>query len=415
VPRARNSFRTRSSGAVVSSGARGAAFEMATNLRLALLLDPLTARSRGGEHAAELARALSARGHEVCLYGAPFQARPRAEEESSRAGPEGAANGRGAHGREGPERRSHDRSPDGGRKHLLGYRPDAVLAYDALSPTAWLAARIGRRLRIPLVLVEHGDRADGSWLVRSLSRMGEGLWGPYVRSSASALIALDPVARAQAVRAGFRESRIQVVPHGVDVERFRPGLSSPLVARHRIRGRILLCAAPLEARSGLELVLAAFARTVGQREDWSLVIAGDGTARSRLRAMAERLGIAARVHLLPAPQESELPSLLSSATLLVLSGLEDEPRGAQLAQRIACGLPLLASDLPRTKFLVEPSGCGLLAPPGDLGAWTAILQRAASAPEARKRWSEAARRFAEDHLAWNSVAKAFEASIDARS
>ncbi|HVS08685.1 MAG TPA: hypothetical protein VMS76_02335, partial [Planctomycetota bacterium] len=103
---------------------------MSNALRLALLVDPLMVRLGGAEHAGELAAALAARGHEVCAFGAELQGA-------------GAAQVR-------PVALS-----------VLGFRPDAVLAYDALSPAAWLGSRIARRRKIPLVLIEAGAFRGG--------------------------------------------------------------------------------------------------------------------------------------------------------------------------------------------------------------------------------------------------------------
>jgi glycosyltransferase involved in cell wall biosynthesis len=355
---------------------------MSNALRLALLVDPLMVRLGGAEHAGELAAALAARGHEVCAFGAELQGAGAAQ---VRSGPAAALS-------------------------VLGFRPDAVLAYDALSPAAWLGSRIARRRKIPLVLIEAGAFRGGTALARLLRRGGEAFWGPYVRRSAGALVALDPVAREQALREGFREGRIRVLPHGVDLERYRAGLASPLLARHRIRGRLLLCAGPLDERSGAEDLIAAFARTVGQRGDWSLVLAGNGHAPPWLRACADRLGVGALVHFLrPAPDE--LPALVSSSTLYAAPSLDGGGGGAQLARAMACGRAVIASDVPRHGWLVEHERNGLLAPPGDVAGWTAALARATGAPEARARWGARARALAEARLGWSTIAREFESAL----
>lgn len=357
---------------------------MNSDLRLALLVDPLSARApsaarvRAARHALELARAFEQRGHHARVFGVSDPGAPD-------VGPPQGELGR----------------------RLLSFEPDAVLAYDALSPAAWVGSRLARRRRIPLVLVEPGTFARGSWMERAVWRVGEVLWGAFVRRAAGALVALDPVAREQALREGFPTERVHVVPHGVDVERFRPGLASPLVARHGIRGRILLHPGPLDARSGAELVVQAFARTLGQGQGWSLVLASEDRVPSRLRAWADRLGVGASVHGL-AIDEGDLPGLLSVATLVVLPALDDAPLGGLAARSLAAGLPLIASDLPRLRSLLEPAEAGLLAPPGNLDGWVEALRRAVSSPQARRRWGDNGRALAVRELAWERVGARFE-------
>jgi glycosyltransferase involved in cell wall biosynthesis len=363
---------------------------MTPPLRVALLVDPISARApnaarvKAARHALELAPALEARGHVARVFGVPSGWGPGQTVESD---------------------------PDRVVRRLDAYQPDAVLAYDALSPAAWLGSRLARRRRVPLVLIEAGSFAQGSWMERAAWRLGEVLWGTFVRRAAGALVALDPVASAVALREGFRAESVTVLPHGVDVERFRPGLPSALVARHRIRGRILLHPGPLDARSGAELLIEAFARTLGRRDDWSLVLACEESVPQRLRACADRLGISARVHAVQAG-EDESPGLYSSSTLVALPYVDDGPLGGVAARALACGRPLLASDLPRLAHVVQPSGVGLLASAsGGVQAWVETLRQAVSDPEARNRWGANGRALALRELDWQRIAAALERVI----
>jgi glycosyltransferase involved in cell wall biosynthesis len=364
-------------------------------LRIALLADPLTVLVKGARHAQELEAELVRRGHVVRLFGLP-QGLPH----GLMGGGEPADQG---------ERSQAARF---GRTSVLGFEPEALVAYDASSPVALLGARIARRNGLPLVIVEDGRLADGDLLRRTLWRVGECLWGRVVRRAAGCLVALDPVAREHALEQGFDPATIRVLPHGVDIDRWRPGLTSPLIAEHRIRGRILLYAGTLEAGAGLELLINAFARTVGQRGDWSLVIAGRRGPHPRLRACAHRNGVGARVHFLKV-SEADLPALFSSATFVAQPALEDRGSGLSLIRAMASGTPTLASDLPRHRHLVEPEESGLLAPPDDLAAWTQTLQRMASSPEARKRWGRRGREIARERFAWPSLGMAWEAALEA--
>ncbi len=354
-------------------------------LRIAILVNPFTLGMKWGAHAPELARELLGLGHTVRGFGAPPGAIPR-----SGADPEVAG---------GPLAEE----PVG----VAGFQPDAIVAYDALSPAAWLGARTARRLGVPLVLVEAaaGIQRGRAWFLNEVGRL---LWGRYVRSACSAVIALDAVARDRVLRAGFAPAQVSVLPAGVDLARFRPGLVSGLVTRHHIRGRTLLYVGRIGPGRGLDLLVRAFATTVGQRTDWSLVLAGEGPGRTDLRALVDRLGIGSRVHWVGLPREEELPGLLSASTLLAVPALDDSVRGLNITRAMAAGLPILASDRPSLRLLVQDGVQGLVVPAGDLRAWTDTIQRAAMSPEARSRWGAAGRRTAEERFAWPRVAQTFE-------
>ena len=115
-----------------------------------------------------------------------------------------------------------------------------------------------------------------------------------------------------------------------------PYNTSELPRRHGVAGRYLLHIGRVEEGRGLDQLVAAFAATVGRREDWSLVFAGAGGARARLRAQAEQLGIGARVHWLGVPRAEERPGLLGSATALPV--LADGGEGADPSRRSGPGV-----------------------------------------------------------------------------
>jgi glycosyltransferase involved in cell wall biosynthesis len=359
------------------------------NLRLALLLDPLSLslaaqglRLKWGSHAPELAREFLGRGYHVRGFGAPAGLIPRS---SADEGPEDVALG----------------------GKLRQFAPDVIVAYDGLSPAALRGARMARSLGATLVLVEGGWRGSLAWKDRLLRRVGETLWGPYVRRTAAAVVALDPLAERLALSDGFARESVRVIPHGVDVQDFRPGLSSTLVARQRIRGRILLYLGKLATERGVLELLAAFGKTVGQRSDWNLVLAGTGPLQAELRAMADRLGLGDRVHWLQ-PREEEIPGLLGASTALAIPALSDEVVGRYGARALACGLPILASDLANLRAFVTHEENGLLVPAGSIEGWAEALQRMASAPNTRLRWARASRQLAVERYSWPAVAGRFE-------
>ena len=301
-----------------------------------------------------------------------------------------------------------------GATFLARFAPQAIVAYDALSPRAWQGARQARRSGAALVLVESGVPGSAGRLhERILQGVGERLWGGVVRGTARRVVALDPLARERALAQGFAEERVALVPEGVDVVRFRPGLTSSLVGRRRIRGRILLYVGPVERGRGLRTLIEAFGRTVGQREDWALVLSGEGSASRELRALGDRIGVGARVHHLPRARPEELPGLLGASTLLAVPDLDPtRARPRTIVRALAAGLPVLASELPRLAWFVEPEGTGLLVRPGDRAAWTDAIQRAASSPEMRRRWGARGRELAETRFSWASVGEAFERLLE---
>jgi glycosyltransferase involved in cell wall biosynthesis len=358
---------------------------MQTALRIALLLDPINLRTKAGGHAPMLARELLGRGHHVRGFGVPAAAIPHS---------------------------AVDTPP--GEGGLRGFGADAIIAYDALSPSAVRGARAADRQEVPLILVESAMQERGKPLRRFWNRVGRVLWGGYVRKRAAGVIALDPVAADRAIEMGFEQDLIRVLPQGVDVAQFRPGLLSSSLPTHRVFGRILLYVGRLDVGRGVEVLVDAFAKTVGQRLDWNLVLAGEGPEELALRARVDRIGVASRVHFFPRPQSDELPGLMGGSTLLAVPATTDDVLGRQIPRAMACGLPVLASNRPRLAALISDDESGLLLESGDVEAWKAGLIRAAGAPAKRRRWGAHAREVAVKRLSWDRIAEGFEEEILAR-
>ncbi len=361
--------------------------------RVALLLDPLTLsldpsfnlKVKWGNHAPQLARELLGRGYTVRGFGAPPGVIPRSSEVEFEGSQASAWWGK-----------------------LRNFKPDILVAYDALSGASFRGARMARKLDATLVLVEAALPGGGTWLDRTLTRVGEKLFGHYVRRTARAVVAFDQVARKQALSEGFAAEIVSVVRHGVDTQTFRPGLSSTLVARQRIRGRMLLYVGRLSKGRGVDDLMAAFGRTLAQRSDWNLVLCGEGSHQPELRAMADRLGIAARVHWMGFPRREELPGLIGASAIFATPAHDDVVVGRQITRAMACGVPVLASDLPRLRDLVLHEETGLLVNPGDVDAWTEAIRRVASSPVARERWAKNGRAKAVAELSWQAVVDRFE-------
>jgi glycosyltransferase involved in cell wall biosynthesis len=353
-------------------------------LRIALIVDPFTLRMKGGDHAPILSGELLGRGHRVRGFGAPPGVIPRSRFEKASQG-----DGLG----------------------VMGFGPDVIVVYDVLSPAGLHGAHCASKLGVPLIAVEEGFAGRGGWWEETRRYVGEKLWGGYVRKRVDSVVALDDFAKGEALRQGFTEDKVHVLGRGVDLEQFRPGLTSDLPASHGASGLSLLYLGDLEEGYHLETVIQAFAATVGQREDWTLLLAGDGPLQAAFMAHASRLGVGGRVHWLGKPRTEEIPGLMGAATLLVAPGGESVRDSLMAVRALACGLPILAADLPRYTCAVQEGHTGLLVEPGEANAWTEAIRLAAGSPNRRESWGRNAREYAEDAFHWPHVAHRFETLI----
>jgi glycosyltransferase involved in cell wall biosynthesis len=193
--------------------------------------------------------------------------------------------------------------------------------------------------------------------------------------------------------AGIPSGRLRCVPNGIDVERFRPAVSTDDT---RESGEVRLgCAARLSPEKNLDLLVEALAAANARGARLRLTILGEGPERARLEALGASL--IERGELRLPGSASGLERWYPELDAFVLpSATEGMPMS--VLEALACGVPVLASavgELP--DMLAGLPGCRLL-PPGDRAAWidalAALRASEQPAPELRRRvverWSLAA-------------------------
>lgn len=144
----------------------------------------------------------------------------------------------------------------------------------------------------------------------------------------------------------------------------------------------------LEPLKGVDTLIRAFARITAAHPRATLLIGGEGSQRTTLTALAEKLGIADRVHLLgyldePAP-------MLAALDLHVLPSLT-EGLGTVTAQAMALGVPVIATAVGGSSALIVDGVTGVLVPAGDADAIAEAMLRLLGDPGHARSLADAGR------------------------
>ncbi|MCX8102357.1 MAG: glycosyltransferase family 4 protein [Geminicoccaceae bacterium] len=200
------------------------------------------------------------------------------------------------------------------------------------------------------------------------------------------------------LRALAPEAEIELLYHGVDIDRFAP----PEPARPARDGsdpadpvRILAVARAMP-KKGLDTLLEALARLPAALA-WRLDHIGAGPLLEPLRAQAVRLGIAERVRWHGGQPQDRVIARLHAADLFCLparvapDGDRDGLPNA-LLEAMATALPVIATPISAIPEAVEDESTGLLVPPDDADALACAILRLARDPALRTRLGAAGRR-----------------------
>ncbi|MBP7009819.1 MAG: glycosyltransferase, partial [Kiritimatiellae bacterium] len=237
-------------------------------------------------------------------------------------------------------------------------RPDWILAHFTL-PGGEVARRWAGRFGVPYAVVLHGADVPDS----QKRRFGAvyPLIKPLVRRvwrQAARVIAVSDGLRELALRT-WPEGRIEVVPNGVDIERFRPA-EMPTV---RDGGTLVVVAvARLVEIKGLQHLIAALARIpADMRSQIRLRLCGTGPYEGELRRQVREAGLDEQVEFAGLIAYDEIPRQLRQSDVFVLPSLQ-EGLPLSLLEAMASGLPVVATAVGGIPGVVKDGVNGLLVP-----------------------------------------------------
>jgi len=220
----------------------------------------------------------------------------------------------------------------------------------------------------------------------------------YVGEKISARIAVSEAARTTLVE--HLGGDAVLIPNGVNVRRYEK--ADPLPGWPGPGGALGFLGRMDEARKGLSVLLAAFAILGPQRPGLRLLIAGPGdTDEVREKVLP---GLRDRVVLLGQVSEEDKVRVYHSVDVFCAPNTGGESFGIVLAEAMAAGAPIVASDLDAFRMVLRGGQAGELFATGDPDALAQAAARLLDDPARRAELSAAARR-AVRAFDWPAVAR----------
>jgi phosphatidylinositol alpha-mannosyltransferase len=235
-------------------------------------------------------------------------------------------------------------------------RFDIVHVHGALAPTlGLLAPSAAHKLGIAVVATFH------SWFRRSLAyqTFRRPLQERLDRIQAKIAVSQPVVDAMQR----YFETDWQIIPNGVNVDDFHPNGRRPMDAV--LQHPRLLFLGRLDPRNGLNTVIDAMPRILARYPQAELVVVGDGPLRGyyerQTRRLKGRVRFVGRVY-------RERPAYYGESDLY-LCPTDKASFGITLLEAMACGTPMIVSDVPGFRELVDGGSEAVLVPPGNAAAW----------------------------------------------
>ncbi|GAB4554285.1 MAG: glycosyltransferase family 4 protein [Geothermobacteraceae bacterium] len=230
-----------------------------------------------------------------------------------------------------------------------------------LFPDGWACGRFSRELGVPLFLKVHGTDVNGLKPGSRVTRKAlEAL------KQARAVFCVSKALKSRLVELGAPADRLHVLYNGIDTQLFTPGNRTQARKGLGLPGdrKYLLYVGNLKQSKGLAELVEAFSRVEpticgGAVE---LLLVGQGPFERSLREKVTSLGLDRRVRFLGGQPLEKIPMFMNACDLLCLpSYMEGVPN--VILEAMACGLPVVATDVGGIPELAERGGDINLVPP----------------------------------------------------
>jgi glycosyltransferase involved in cell wall biosynthesis len=289
---------------------------------------------------------------------------------------------------------------------ITGQQRSQVIYAHWVLPNGLVAAWVSALRNIPFVVSLHGSDV----FVAKRNRWF-GCVAAWIFRRSSGVIACSPELRDIALELKAPSHSI-VIPYGVDLSLFNAEYRS---AEHRREFGwgpsevIAVALGRMVYKKGFDVLLEAWALVRQRcRGEIRLVLGGDGPLRQPLQRLAEKLGIAEQVTFLGRVEWDRVPAFLANADIFILPSIRDQHGNIDglpnvLIEAMACGMPVIASDISGVSQVLQDGYNGLMFTSGDSIQLAEAIARLVKDVERRRVLGQIGRQTVEKYLSWDTV------------
>ncbi len=168
-------------------------------------------------------------------------------------------------------------------------------------------------------------------------------------------------------RLGAVPEKIRIINYGVDTQKF-----SPRERSRELRAKLTLSDSPtvvslrnLDPLYDVESLLKSVPLVLEEIPETKFVVVGRGSDESRLKELAISLGVSDSTFFVGFIPNDELPTYLTAVDVYVSTALSDAGISAATAEAMACGLPVVITDVADNRKWVEDGVNGFVVPVKD--------------------------------------------------
>ncbi|HOI71522.1 MAG TPA: glycosyltransferase family 4 protein [Methanobacterium sp.] len=259
----------------------------------------------------------------------------------------------------------------------------------------------------PLVVTYHND-IIGNGFASIIARVYNLLGLKFVLKNAARIIITQPNYLQSSSYLTKYKDKIEVIPNGVDVEKFQPKKASDNDDDNIIF--FLSVLDEFHKYKGLDYLLEALKIIKNKIPEVKLIVGGKGVLLDYYQDMAASLGLKENVEFVGFIPDEEIADYYNQANVFVLPSVSSlqEGFGIVALESLACETPVVTTDIVGVAQDLKKVEAGIVTPPGDIKKLANAVTQILGDPEMQKEMGHRGRKLVVEKYTWKGVASSME-------
>jgi glycosyltransferase involved in cell wall biosynthesis len=278
-------------------------------------------------------------------------------------------------------------------------------------PNGFIAAVVSKLTNVPVV-----STLPGSDVYMVKKNFIFGLMGRFSANTSKAITSNSPQLLDDLKSIGIKNNNFKKIIYGVDQDKFRPDNSESKNIRHKLKIKddslVILGVGRLVAKKGFEYLIKSSKNVIKKYPKTIFVIVGEGDQRNELESLIKELDLVSNFRLPGWVDYSSLKNYYNFCDIFVLPSVRDaqgnlDDQSVAVVEAMSCGKPIVTTDFPGYRLVVEDKVNGYLVPEKDSLSLEAALVKLLSDKIKLKTMSKNSRNRELDYFTWSKIGQEY--------
>lgn len=250
---------------------------------------------------------------------------------------------------------------------IKAQNPDIIIAHTPVPFMSDIAIR--KKIKIPFILTYHNDLTKSGTVGKLLAKLYYLIFLNKTLRKSDMIIATSEHYAKNSPYISKYYKKTKIISPGADLNRFNEEVDGLWLKKKYPGKKIVLFVGNMDqanSHKGMDILLDSIAKAKKSLPNIQLVAVGKGNAIQSHKQHCKDLSIEKNVEFTSYVQDKDLPKYYAGADVFVLPSVtEAEGFGMVLIEAMACGTPVIGSDVGGIPYVIQDSKNGFLVKPGD--------------------------------------------------